>query len=119
MAYHSSKYAPAERNYGGGEKELLAIYQACVKWHCYIDGVPTTIYTDHEPWVNIWTQPYLSRRQARWLERMNELPITIIYHEGPLNVVADTLSRHPQLEQLYLADKDAAICTKYPKRAAP
>ena len=44
-----------ERNYGGGEKELLAIYQACVKWRCYIDGVPTTIYTDHEPWVNIWT----------------------------------------------------------------
>ena len=26
IAYHSSKYAPAERNYGGGEKELLAIY---------------------------------------------------------------------------------------------
>ena len=55
LAYHSSKYAPAERNYGGGEKELLAIYQVCVKWCCYIDGVPTMIYTDHEPWVNIWT----------------------------------------------------------------
>ena len=55
LAYHSSKYAPAERNYGGGEKEVLVIYQACVKWRCYIDGVPTTIYTDHEPWVNIWT----------------------------------------------------------------
>ena len=26
IAYHSSKYAPAERNYGGGKKELLAIY---------------------------------------------------------------------------------------------
>ena len=26
IAYHSSKYAPAECNYGGGEKELLAIY---------------------------------------------------------------------------------------------
>ena len=26
IAYYSSKYAPAERNYGGGEKELLAIY---------------------------------------------------------------------------------------------
>ena len=52
LAYHSSKYAPVECNYGRGEKKLLAIYQACVKWHCYIDGVPTTIYTDHEPWVN-------------------------------------------------------------------
>ena len=26
IAYHSSKYAPAERNYGGGEKELLVIF---------------------------------------------------------------------------------------------
>ena len=26
IVYHSSKYAPAERSYGGGEKELLAIY---------------------------------------------------------------------------------------------
>ena len=26
IAYHSSKYAPAERNYGGGKKELLAIF---------------------------------------------------------------------------------------------
>ena len=26
VAYHSYKYAPAEQNYGGGEKELLAIY---------------------------------------------------------------------------------------------
>ena len=47
LAYHSRKYAPAECNYGGGEKELLAIYQACAKWHFCIDGVPMTIYTDH------------------------------------------------------------------------
>ena len=26
IAYHSSNYAPAERNYGGGKKELLAIF---------------------------------------------------------------------------------------------
>ena len=51
LAYHTSKYAPVECNYGGGEKELLAIYQECVKWHYYIDGVPMTIYTDHEPWI--------------------------------------------------------------------
>ena len=50
IAYHSSKYAPVERNYGGGEKELLASFEVCVKWWYYIDGVPTTIYTNHKPW---------------------------------------------------------------------
>ena len=35
---------------GGVEKELLAVFLACVKWQCYINGVPTTTYTDHELW---------------------------------------------------------------------
>ena len=26
LAYHSSKYAPAERNYGGGEKEFITLF---------------------------------------------------------------------------------------------
>ena len=50
---------------------------------------------------------------------MNELPIAIKYREGPLNIVTDTLSRRPQREQLFLSDKDAALCTKYPPRVAP
>ena len=50
---------------------------------------------------------------------MNELPITIVYREGPLNIVADTLSRHPQREQLFLSDEDAALCTKFLKRVVP
>ena len=30
IAYHSSMYAPADHNYGGGEKELLVIFQVFV-----------------------------------------------------------------------------------------
>ena len=55
----------------------------------------------------------------RWLECINELPIAIKYREGPLNVVADTLSRRPQREQLFLSNEDAVLCTKYLKRVAP
>ena len=50
---------------------------------------------------------------------MNELPITIKYREGSLNIVADTLSCRPQHEQLFLSDEDAVLCTKYLKRVAP
>ena len=53
------------------------------------------------------------------MERMNELPITIQYREGLLNIVADTLSCRPQREQLFLSDEDAALCTKYLKHVAP
>ena len=53
------------------------------------------------------------------MEYINELPINIKYREGPLNIVADTLLRRPQREQLFLSDEDAALCTKYLKRFAP
>ena len=29
------------------------------------------------------------------VERMNELPITILYQQGQLNIIADTLSHEP------------------------
>ena len=62
VAYHSSKYNPADRNYGAGDKELLAIVQACSKWRCYLEGLPSLIYTDHEPHQSLHTKPFLSRR---------------------------------------------------------
>ena len=53
------------------------------------------------------------------LECMKKLSIRIKCREGPLSIVADTLSPHPQSEQLFLSDKDAALCTKYLKCIAP
>ena len=32
MAYFSKKYLPAERNCAPHDKELLAIFKACIKW---------------------------------------------------------------------------------------
>ena len=49
ITYFSKKYLPAERNYPAYDKELLTIFKACMKWRGYIDGHPTTIYTDHKP----------------------------------------------------------------------
>ena len=50
---------------------------------------------------------------------MNELSIKIKYREGPLNLVADTLSYHPQWEQLFPSKENATLCTKYYKHIAP
>ena len=47
VAYYSKKLNPAERNYSVYDKELLAIYRACMKWRCYLDGRHTTVFTDH------------------------------------------------------------------------
>lgn len=55
LAYFSHKYAPAERNYSTTDRELLAVFAACSKWRCYIDGMKTTIHTDHKPLIAIHT----------------------------------------------------------------
>ena len=38
VAYFSKIYVLAERNYAPHDKELLAIFKACQKWRCYLDG---------------------------------------------------------------------------------
>ena len=50
---------------------------------------------------------------------MNELPVSIVYRSGPLNVVADTLSRRPQRDQLYLGPKDESTCAAWLQKGCP
>ena len=38
VVYMLHKYSPQERNYSVPDRELLAIFVACQKWRCYIDG---------------------------------------------------------------------------------
>ena len=50
------------------------------------------MYTDHKALTYIYTQPHLNSRQARWLERLAELDLHIVYKPGVANVRADVLS---------------------------
>lgn len=68
LAYESRKLSSAERNYGTGEQELLAVVHAMRTWRCYLEGVEFVVVTDHNPLVYLQTQPTLSRRQVRWSE---------------------------------------------------
>ena len=40
IAYESRSYKPAEKNYGVGEQELLAVVHALAVWRCYLEGFP-------------------------------------------------------------------------------
>jgi hypothetical protein len=100
IAFGSRKLTPAERNYTVGEQELLAAVHALQQWRCYLEGTDFTIVTDHANLRRILSQPTLSRRQARWMEFLQQFPgMEIIYQPGETNR-ADPLSRRPDLATL-------------------
>ena len=75
IAFWSRKMAPAELNYGVGETEMLAIVEACKQWRHYLEGAmhPIRVITDHCNLRTFITTKNLSRREARWWERLSSL----------------------------------------------
>ena len=55
-------------------------------------GVHYEIYTDHRSIQYILTQRDLNARQRRWIELLADYDLSILYHSGKANVVADALS---------------------------
>ena len=97
VAYSSTKFTPAEKNYGTPEQELLGLIRALQVWRCYLEGCEEAeLITDHHPLTHLQTQPNLSRRQARWMEFLSRFPFVIKYQPGAGNV-ADPVSRNPLL----------------------
>jgi hypothetical protein len=90
----------AERNYPAHDKELLAIMHALAKWRVYLHGHPFIIYSDHATLTHLKNQPNLNPKQVRWLGKMQEFDFKIVHIPGKQNIVADTLSRQPDLKIL-------------------
>ncbi|KAL4283832.1 hypothetical protein GQ457_16G018880 [Hibiscus cannabinus] len=73
-----------EKNYPTHDIELAAV-------RC-------TLYTDHKSLKYLMTQKELNLRQRRWLELLKDHDLSIEYHSGRENVVADALSRKVAVE---------------------
>ena len=65
-------------------------------WGHYLYGEKCKILIDHKSLQYLFTQRDLNLRQRRWLELLSDYDCTIDYHPGPVNVVADALSRKSQ-----------------------
>jgi hypothetical protein len=95
VIFWSRKLIPAETNYPTHERELLALVKITGKYRHMLLGKPFRAFTDHRALKFIQSQQFLSARQARWLQTLQEFDIIIDYIPGELNFLADALSRSP------------------------
>lgn len=109
IAYESRKLSPAEMNYPVHDREMLAIIHALRVWRHYLEGPPILGITDHDSLRHFMTQPQLTRRQARWMEYLQDYDIDIKYQPGKMNVVADALSRRADLATISFITLDADL----------
>ena len=54
VAFYNKKLTPDESHYHVTDRELMAVYLACMKWRHYLHGNVCHMYTDHEPLIYIF-----------------------------------------------------------------
>lgn len=93
IAYASSKFSAAQKNYMTTERECLAVITAIEKFRPYIDGVKFTVVTDHASllWLKNIKDP--TGRLCRWSLRLQAFDFEFVHRKGKNMVVADALSR--------------------------
>ena len=68
ICYESRKLKEHEKNYATHDLELAAIVHSLKMWRHYLMGRRFELRTDHYGLKNLFDQPTLNARQARWLE---------------------------------------------------
>lgn len=58
----------------------------------YLYGVHVDVFSDHKSLQYVFSQKDLNLHQRKWLELLKDYNMSILYHPGKANIVADALS---------------------------
>ena len=102
IAYTSRSLCPSEKSmcdYSSTKIELMALkWSVCDKFKDYLLGSKFTVFTDNNPLCYIRSSK-LGAAQIRWLSKLALYDFDIGYCTRKSNLVADALSRRPEVEK--------------------
>ncbi|MCO5584058.1 hypothetical protein L7F22_037980 [Adiantum nelumboides] len=97
VAYKSRILQGPEKTMQVYEKELSTVIHALLSWKHYLLGADFIVQTDHQALRYFLTRAKLSEKHMRWANILSMFHFQIVHVEGKKNVVADALSRKPQI----------------------
>jgi hypothetical protein len=105
--FYSAKFNPAQVNYNTKNQELLAVVSAVKQFKQHLVGWKFVIVSDHEPLKTFWTTaPTLTRRHIRMYNELSRFDFEMEFIPGKDNVIADSLSRVWECDDLVASDSD-------------
>jgi hypothetical protein len=109
-AYASRQLKKHETNYATHDLEPASVIHALKTWRHYLMGKRCEVFTDHKSLKYIFTQKDLNMRQRRWLELIKDDDLSLQYHPGKANVVANALSHKAYVNFLSTDDLPEDLC---------
>ncbi|MCO5547665.1 hypothetical protein L7F22_001116 [Adiantum nelumboides] len=97
VAYESRILQGSEKTMQVYKKDLSAVIHALLSWKHYLLGADFVVQKDHQILQYFLTQAKLSEKHMRWANILSMFHFQIVHVEGKKNVVADALSRKPQI----------------------
>src|SRR5215216_2541243 len=113
VAYASGQLKTHEVNYPTHDLELASVVHALKTWRHYLLGKRCEVFTDHKSFKYIFTQKEINMRQIRWLELIKDYDLSLQYHPGKANVVADALSRKVFVNGLTKGELQDDLCAQF------
>jgi hypothetical protein len=113
VSYASRQLKHHERNYPTHDLELAFVVHVLKVWRHYLMGKHCDVFTDHKSLKYIFTQKELNMRQRRWLELIKDYDMSLQYHPGKANVVADTLSCKSHVNGLTIGELPEELCEQF------